>query len=144
MNSNENEHTVSKAISVEASTSPHPKDRLSTMLESLGHVLNEPILVDEDTLEAMSEHEFKIYVSLLASELPARKEARNPFKLLRTKIAVVTNNERIGMIEREEIIHDLVEKFLETDEYYRARVTEAHKKMDSYLNWKEYSKITPP
>lgn len=144
MNKNENE--IEQTVSAETGEKVQQtrgKSKLVEMLESLGHVVQEPILVTQEGLDAMNDYEFESYLSLLAEELPARKQARSPLNIVRAKISFILSREKMGEIEREELISEIVERFMETDEYYKRRMMDVHAFVGRFAVMHEGEKITP-
>lgn len=142
MNKNENEQTLS-AEAEEQVQQTRGKGKLAEMLEALGHIAQEPILVTQEGLDAMNDYEFESYLSLLAEELPARKQARSPLNIVRAKISFILSRENMGEIEREELISSIVENFMETDEYYKHRLMDVHAFVGRFAVMREGEKITP-
>lgn len=142
MNKNENEQNVSQAAAEEAKHAPNDS-KLAEMLEALGHTVQEPILATRNALDAMNDYEFEMYLSILANELPARKQARDPLSIVRKKIRVIMSQKSMCEIEREDMISELLEKFMETDKYYKGRVKHARRFLEKFEVMHAGEKITP-
>lgn len=144
MNKNENE--IEQTVSAETGEKVQQtrgKSKLADMLESLGHITQEPILVTQEGLDAMNDYEFEMYLSILANELPARKQARDPLRIVRKKIRFIMSQNDLCEIEREHMISELVEQFMKTDKYYKGRVKHARQFLDRFQVMHEGEKIIP-
>lgn len=131
MNKNETEQFVSQAAAEEAKHATG-ESKLEEMLEALGHTVQEPILATRNALDAMNDYEFEMYLSLLANELPARKLARDPLSIVRKKIRNIMSQKSMCEIEREDMISELLEQFMETDKYYKGRMKYARQFLEKF------------